>query len=44
VLVLDHAERGEASFQDLAEARLWCEHITGEIERRPVPLVRRHQT
>jgi hypothetical protein len=32
VSVLEHAERGEASFQDLAEARLWCEHVTGDLE------------
>jgi hypothetical protein len=32
VSVLEHAERGEASFQDLAEARLWAQHITTDFE------------
>jgi hypothetical protein len=44
VLLLEHVERGDGTWRDLCMARLWCEHITGEIERRPVPLVRRHQT
>jgi hypothetical protein len=32
VSVLEHAERDEASFQDLAEARLCAQHVTGDLE------------
>jgi hypothetical protein len=44
VFLLEHVERREGASQDLCTARLLCEHIMGEIERRPRPLVRRHQT
>ena len=33
--LVEHVERGDGTWQDLCRARLWCEHITGEIERRP---------
>jgi hypothetical protein len=33
VIVLEHAERGEVTMDELCIARMWVEHLTGELER-----------